>query len=235
MPLQAAHDLSNYLTPALGYVDMSREHVACPQQIREWLDRAHDCMEDAFRCTNIIRGLSATPDQMTIEPQHFDVSTVALRVYRDFEAHLDKLGIHLDVDASPDPLPIRGDGFACQRAVQNLVVNARDAIIRAGRNVHGVGKIELATGKDDGHPFVSVSDNGVGFSGELPDSEDSGPSEHGLGLRVVRRSMDTLGGKVDYTSFLGKGSRFVLSLPALAVALKAIPPIATPLEPLLVA
>jgi signal transduction histidine kinase len=240
MPLQAAHDLSNCLTPARGYVDMSREHADCPAQIREWLDRAHDCLETAFRCTNLIRGLTAAPDEVTIEPHQFDVSIVALRVYRDFQAHLEKLGITLYVDTSPMPLPVQGDGFACQRALQNLVINARDAIIRAGRNQPSVGKIAIATGKDASHVCVSVSDNGVGFSGELPEAEgdDESPrsvSEHGLGLRVVRRSMDLLGGKVDCTSFLGKGSRFILSLPILPVAIKsdpAIPTSATPLEPL---
>jgi signal transduction histidine kinase len=215
MPLQAAHDLSNCLAPARGYVDMARKHPDLPSQIREWLDRAHDCLEDAFHCVNLIRGIAETAE-VIVGPHDFDVNTVALRVHRDFEAHLQKLGVCLYLDQAPESLPVRGDGFACQRAIQNLVMNARDAILRAGRGEDGKGKIAIATGKCSGRAILTVSDNGTGFSGQIPAAEIAGevvPEQHGLGLRVVRRSMDALSGEVDCVSFLGKGSRFTLSLP----------------------
>jgi signal transduction histidine kinase len=230
MPLQAAHDLSNCLTPLAGYVNMAREHPACPPQIREWLDRAHDSSEECFKLINIIKGIAEAGNEV-VEPHQFEICAIAMRVHREFEPHLLKLGIVSSLDLAPVPLMVMGDGFAAFRAIQNLVMNGRDAVIRSGRADNGGGRLAIATGKDSSHAFISVSDNGTGFGGMLPESEgqDESPrpqSEHGLGLRVVRRCMDLLGGTFDCISYMGKGSRFILRLPLIPVLLANTRPIA---------
>jgi signal transduction histidine kinase len=66
-----------------------------------------------------------------------------------------------------------------------------------------------------------VSDNGIGMAPEHCEkafeifhrlNPGSGEGE-GLGLTIVRRSLDKQGGRVWVESELGKGSRFFVSLP----------------------
>ena len=67
-----------------------------------------------------------------------------------------------------------------------------------------------------------MRDNGPGFSPEESERlftpftrlEGTQGQGHGLGLSIVRRIMDKLGGQVQVTSQVGQGSTFSFSLPA---------------------
>jgi two-component system sensor histidine kinase ChiS len=70
---------------------------------------------------------------------------------------------------------------------------------------------------------IVVEDEGIGieadriadlFSGPAPHGQRSGPSGTGLGLYLTRRLLEAHHGAISVTSQTGKGSRFVLALPA---------------------
>ena len=113
--------------------------------------------------------------------------------------------------APAGPAVVRGEAPALERAIGNLVRNARK---------HGPdgGSIELAAGGDGRVAWVSVADEGPG----LPPAEAARAFERfwrgsgargegsGLGLAIVRAIAERHGGRV-----LVQGARFTLELPAL--------------------
>jgi two-component system phosphate regulon sensor histidine kinase PhoR len=85
-------------------------------------------------------------------------------------------------------------------------------------------QITVKTGSDGRYTFVEVKDEGAGiakkFHGEIFDPFYRAPSGDlhntkgsGLGLTLVKKTMDAHGGKVKVESVPGKGSTFRLYFP----------------------
>jgi signal transduction histidine kinase len=103
------------------------------------------------------------------------------------------------------PVGVRGDRAALERALENLVENARR---------HGSGRITVEVGGSDGLATLTVADEGPGVSG--PEAFErfwrgpgGGPGS-GLGLAIVRATAERHGGRA-----YAEGARFTIELPAL--------------------
>lgn len=109
-------------------------------------------------------------------------------------------------------LQVNGDHELLTVAVCNLLKNAREAVA-------GKGHIELATGRRDNAVFLAVKDDGVGIeAGELDSIFNPFYSKKaegmGLGLAYVRKVAEEHGARITVQSKKGKGTTFVLELPA---------------------
>ena len=115
-----------------------------------------------------------------------------------------------DEPEAPEPVPkVRVDRDELRRALINLVTNARQADART---------IRLRAGRDDGHVLLTVSDDGCGIrSKELKrifePSFTTKSSGTGLGLPIVKRLVDDLGGSIQIESSPGKGTTVRMRLP----------------------
>lgn len=95
----------------------------------------------------------------------------------------------------------------------NVLLNAREAMPNGGEI-----KVTAHAG-DDYSVRVTISDNGPGIPLEIREkifepyytTKEKGS---GLGLAIVRHNIEIYGGSVKIESELGKGSRFILTLPA---------------------
>jgi two-component system sensor histidine kinase MprB len=123
-------------------------------------------------------------------------------------------GPQVQVDVRADAV-VEGDGAALERALANLVENAR---------VHGPagGRIRVAVDVRDGLAELSVEDDGPGLS--VAEAERAverfwrgeyagGRPGSGLGLAIVRATAERHGGQL-----LVSGSRFTLRVPRVSGA-----------------
>jgi two-component system, NtrC family, sensor histidine kinase HydH len=105
------------------------------------------------------------------------------------------------------------DPTRVREAVSNLIANALD-VSKEGDIV------KVATRKEDGFVRISVQDAGPGISPEDQEiifrpfytTKTRGP---GLGLPIVKRSLQELNGRIELDSAPGRGSTFSILLPAL--------------------
>jgi two-component system, NtrC family, nitrogen regulation sensor histidine kinase NtrY len=88
------------------------------------------------------------------------------------------------------------------QAITNLVKNARESVeARIMQSPQPTGLIKVTTGTRDGHPYVSVADNGIGLPQEnrhrlaepYMTTREKGT---GLGLAIVKRIMEEHGGRL---------------------------------------
>jgi two-component system OmpR family sensor kinase len=116
----------------------------------------------------------------------------------------------VDVDA-PEPVSVRGDRAALERALGNLVENAE-------RHGPAGGRITVELRRSDGRALLSVIDQGEGLQ---PDdavhaferfwrASRAAPGS-GLGLAIVGATAERHGGRA-----YANGARFTIELPALA-------------------
>jgi signal transduction histidine kinase len=112
--------------------------------------------------------------------------------------------------------PIVCDRMKLRQILTNLVSNAR--------KFTAAGFIEVNAKRIDDGVAITVEDTGCGIApADLPFVFDlyrqagNGGSQHngcGIGLYIVRRYCQVLGGRVELDSDLGKGTRITIALPA---------------------
>ncbi|WP_341225847.1 tetratricopeptide repeat-containing sensor histidine kinase [uncultured Arcticibacterium sp.] len=108
------------------------------------------------------------------------------------------------------------DASLLRRALENLISNAL-------KFSHPKSKVEVLLVKKNENLLFKIKDYGVGIPiteqsqlftkyGQTSASPTSDESSSGLGLSIVKRIAEELGGTVSFESELGKGSEFVFSL-----------------------
>jgi len=181
----ASHELRTPLTALRGNVAHLARHGATAELVA-------DLETDAARLARLADDLLAVSREEAAGPPAEPVQ-------------LDELAARFaapDVDLRLEPLTALGDESALERAVSNLVENARG---------HGRGRITITVSADG---KLSVEDEGPGPSAPeqaferfwrgSPDAAGSG-----LGLAIVRATAERHGGRATVA-----GSRFTVELPA---------------------
>jgi signal transduction histidine kinase len=132
-------------------------------------------------------------------------------------ARKDRISIEADV---PPGLNVLADPLAVDVVVRNLLENALAAVAPVGG-----GKIILSSRRVDSEVELTVRDSGIGFRpadqarlfeqfSRLNPGAGSSYYGTGLGLYIVKRLMQLVGGRVTARSEgLGRGAEFVLTWP----------------------
>jgi signal transduction histidine kinase len=128
-------------------------------------------------------------------------------------AELGGRGIRAELSVDPDTPRALGDRDQLQRALDNLVRNAREA---AGEE--GSLRVELRPGRA-GEVALRLEDDGPGIPPEeLPrlfrPFHTTRPGGTGLGLALVHRVMEMHGATIRVEGRPGRGAAFILFLPA---------------------
>jgi PAS domain S-box-containing protein len=211
-----AHDLKNPLSSVMGYADLLADLAQGNGSARPWdLDLiAQQIAEGAESMDRIIESLMllAGMRKQDVALESLDMPSIMAKVQRGLTSLID--GYQAEV-ILPDSWPkALGYGPWIEAVWSNYISNAikyggRPPRVEVGATVH-----------DDGTVRFWVRDNGRGLSLEdqarlfapferLSHARVAG---HGLGLSIVRRVIDKLGGKVGVKSELGRGSEFWFSL-----------------------
>lgn len=112
---------------------------------------------------------------------------------------------------------INGDGGVINQILNNLLSNAIKYSPEHTR-------IVFETSTDETTITISVQDQGIGISADdqkhlferfFRASNSGNIKGTGLGLHIVKRSIDLVGGTIEVESEIGKGTRFKISLPIL--------------------
>jgi signal transduction histidine kinase len=136
-----------------------------------------------------------------------------------FERAAEDAGIAITIDAPPSPA-IRGSIRDLSLLVRNLVDNAI-------RYTKPGGRVDVSVSTADERVALTVADTGIGIPAretariferfyrvDRARSRETGGT--GLGLSIVRHVIENHGGTIDVRSELGRGSTFVVRLPAAA-------------------
>jgi signal transduction histidine kinase len=192
----ASHELRTPLTALRGNVAHLARHGSTPEVVA-------DLEADAERLARL------ADDLLTLSREEADAAPVE-DVRLDELAHSAEAA---DVDVWTTPVTVRGDRAALERALANLVENARR---------HGPlgGRVSVMTAEREGRALLMVEDEGAGvpppdrdrafdrFWRGRPDGRGSG-----LGLSIVRATAERHGGQAS-----AEGPRFTIDLPAVRKA-----------------
>jgi signal transduction histidine kinase len=210
-----AHDLKNPLGLVIGYAQLMEDDYATlsDEEIRNYL---HTIMQSGQKMSSIIDELLllAGLRDMKAEMKPLDMIEIVAEARQRLIAMIDES--HAEI-ILPDVWPA-ASGYGPW--VEEVWVNYLSNAIKYGGQPP---KLELgARQQSDGLVRFWVHDNGPGIPPEKQPGlfsrfvrlDPERAKGHGLGLSIVQRIVERLGGHVDVESELGQGSTFAFSLRA---------------------
>ncbi|NLD95138.1 MAG: transporter substrate-binding domain-containing protein [Fibrobacter sp.] len=213
-----AHDFNNLMSGFFGYVDMAREN-AKDENVSQYLQKAMEAIDRVRALTHQLLTFAkgGAPIQKIGHLFPFVQETVKFSLSGSNVACL---------------FTVQEDLWACNfdknqigQVIDNLVINAQQAMPEGGTIEVNARNIILA---EKEHPLLvkgnyiklSVKDSGIGISKEIITKIfdpffTTKPKGHGLGLASCYSIVGQHGGCIDVESELGKGSTFIVYLPAI--------------------
>lgn len=218
-----AHEINNPIGIIAGYAELSLGQLRSAAGESPALAEARKALEliceEAFRCKQIVGKLLslARPGEEARRPVALDdiarnvVSIVSgLKDYRH-------VPVRLEIQRDADLTVVASEG-EMKQVVLNLTLNA----LESGEG--GVPQVVIRVGRRDGTVELSVEDNGRGMAPEVLERvfepfftarRGSQRPGTGLGLSITHAIVESHGGRIQaHSDGPGRGSRFVVSLPA---------------------
>lgn len=146
-----------------------------------------------------------------------DVSAAVTKALLDSGPLLKEGGFDVETSIADNLPNAQIDGEAIETAVRNLIQNAV-------KYSNGTRWLKVSTENGGGSIKIVVEDGGIGISAadkkkifepffRAKDVVDAQIHGNGLGLSLVKEIAEAHGGRISVDSELGKGARFVISLP----------------------
>ena len=148
------HNLRNHVATAVGYLKEIDARRLDPVD-RESLETATAATNDAV---TVLRSLSqgATP-RVSYAPDAVDLNELVTRAVGMARPRARVKEVQLAVRESADDVKVHADPLLMREVITNLMNNAIDAAPSGGH-------VKATTGRRNGHPYFSVSDDGPGIS-----------------------------------------------------------------------
>jgi PAS domain S-box-containing protein len=222
-----SHELRTPLNAIIGYSELLHDDakVLGASELAADLDKIHSSGHHLLSLINDVLDLSKIEaGKMEMKLASFDVASLVDDVSSTVGMLMKKNNNTLSVNCEDGLGEMMADSVWVRQLILNLLSNA-------AKFTHD-GAVELNVRRtdpaDDATLFFTVKDTGIGMDSEqisllfqpfqqahnntLVESEGTG-----LGLTISRTLCRTMGGDIQVSSELGKGSTFVISLPAVVV------------------
>jgi two-component system, NtrC family, nitrogen regulation sensor histidine kinase NtrY len=212
-----AHELKNPLFPLQITVEnMQRARTHHPEEFDEvFREGTATLTAELANLKTIIGRFSDFSKMPPPRKEPVQLNDAVRQVLRLFDAQLQAAGsVRTEVGLDETLDPVSADLEQLKRVLQNLVLNALDAMPDGGT-------LTLRTSRRGGAFCVEVSDTGTGLTPEERERlftpyYTSKRHGTGLGLAIVQAVVSDHGGQISVESEPGKGSTFRIVLPASA-------------------
>ncbi len=211
-----SHELRTPLTSLRGFTELMLKKEFSREKQKEFLSVIQ---QESIRLTNLINDFL---DLQRMESGHQQIPLTPLQIdallRESLTIHTPNNGLHVGQADLPDWLPpVLADTDQLRQVLANLFSNA------VKYSPHG-GRITVGARRRDEEIVVWVADEGMGIPREalgqlftkfyrVNNADTRSIGGTGLGLALVKKIVETHGGRVWVESTLGQGSIFFFSLP----------------------
>jgi signal transduction histidine kinase len=204
------HDIRNPLQAIVSELYMAKEAIANNPHTEgkmQALESINLIEEQTDYISKIISDLQDYARPLKPDYKEVDLAKLVVSVFQTVRVP-DKIVLKIDVKGFPK---IKTDPTLIRRALTNLINNAIQAMPEGG-------ELELFAVKTENKAVITVSDTGKGIPEEIKPKlftplVTTKAKGQGLGLAVVKRLVEALGGSITFESEVGKGTTFTINLP----------------------
>ncbi len=210
-----AHEVSNPLNGMYTQVQLMQRRLGRDEQSDPRIARGVDHLRDDLERLNALldefRSMSRRQDY---RPAPLSVRELCETLAAEREALHAAGNIDVQTEFAAELPPVNADSAKLKQVLLNLCKNAEEAMPDGGT-------LRVKATQEGDQVVLSISDTGLGIPEGLDIFEafaTTKPNGTGLGLPIVREIVAAHGGSVTYTSEAGRGTTFVVALPAASAA-----------------
>ena len=219
-----SHDIRTPMNAIIGYADLASRHSDDPAKLKNYMENIQVCGQNLLMLLNNVLDLARIENDKTeMEYSVSDVEKDFRNCIAMFQNQADSKGQTLTVTTQLPYPYIYADIPHLTEVCTNLVSNAvkytgAGGTIRCG--------ITQKPGEKEGwcDTVVTVADNGIGMSQEFQKhifepferertSTVSKVEGSGIGMGIVKKLVELMGGTVEVESKIGVGSTFTVTIP----------------------
>jgi signal transduction histidine kinase len=181
-------------------------------------DEIKTCEVQIENLTAIISNLSnivdVGKDKTNLNVELFEFNQLIRRIMAGIKVQFDRKSIGLDL-LSDKEIYLSTDKYKLSQSIYNILANAY-------KFTESNGKVSIAYEVTQDRFVIEIQDDGIGIAKEeidrIFDAYYSGKthrtaSGEGLGLYIAKENIEALKGTLAVESDLGKGSRFIITIP----------------------
>jgi signal transduction histidine kinase len=206
-----AHELNEPLGAILGFAQLAQKCEGLPEQCGSDLEKI---VKAALHAREVVKKLLFFSRQMPAVKTLVDLNKLVAEGLYFVESRCAKQQIGLVRDLGNNLPLINADSAQIHQVLVNLVVNSVQAMPDGG-------KLTIKTRPEGEYVALIVEDTGPGMTDDVRrrlfvpffTTKDVGQGT-GLGLSVAHGIVSQHGGRIDVETELGKGSTFIVRLPA---------------------
>lgn len=211
-----SHDLRSPLRGIAGYSQLLQEEYGSRldadgqryiERIRDGIGQMSQLISDLLDYAHL--------ERRRMEAAPVDLRALLAQVLEGCASDIERCGTTLEQQVAPLTLPVDRDGLAL--VLRNLIGNAIKFSARSAQP-----RVQVGARSENGRCILWVRDNGVGFDMQYHDrvfgifqrlhrTEDYAGT--GVGLALVTKAVQRMGGRVWAESAPGAGATFFLDLP----------------------
>ena len=215
-----SHDIRTPMNALLGYSELMKRELTDPKLLdyQEKMEQSGNLLLSIIN--NVLDMARIESGKMELDENYVKISDIYLGVYRIFQIEAEKKGIHLELEYDVLHEHVICDETKNREVFLNLLSNAIKYTASGGTVTIRITELDCDRG---GYVRIQtqVIDTGIGMSEEfLPSLFEAFARERnttagkvagtGLGMPIIKKYVDMMGGSIEVESKLGEGSKFTV-------------------------
>jgi signal transduction histidine kinase/CheY-like chemotaxis protein len=209
-----AHEIKQPLTAVVVNADACLRWMQCePPELERARHALSGIINAAKHSASIVDRNRSLYGRGTPQRESIDLNKVIREMVAMLRGTANRQGILIRSKLDPALPKKTADRVQLQQVLVNLMLNSLEAMPDGG------GELSVASRRtDDGQLLISVSDSGIGLSGENIEHIFAAffttkPQGTGMGLSISRRIIESHGGRLWASANSGRGATFQFTLP----------------------